>query len=208
MGAGAAAHAGFRGFDIVVGFLVLLLVLPIMLVVAALIYIEDGGPIFFVQPRIGLGGGIFNCIKFRSMSVNADDRLANLLRDSAEARWQWAQNRKLQRDPRVTVVGRFIRRWSVDELPQLINVMTADMNLVGPRPIMVEEAGIYGRRLSRYKTVRPGLTGLWQVNGRANASFRSRVAMDMVYIRRRSHLMDIGIFLSTIPVVVLGRGSY
>lgn len=197
-----------RVLDLLVAVALLLVMAPIMLLVAAAVYAEDGGTAFFVQTRVGLGGRTFKCIKFRSMAPNADWRLTELLDRCSEARRQWTQNRKLQKDPRVTFVGRFIRSKSLDELPQLFNVVMGDMSLVGPRPIMVEEIGLYGRRLALYKTVRPGMTGLWQVAGRGDTTFRSRIAMDMAYIRARAPLLDLKILLATIPIAVLGRGSY
>jgi exopolysaccharide production protein ExoY len=190
------------------GLLLLVLAAPIMLLVAASIWIEDGGSIFFVQERIGRGGRVFPCLKFRSMALNAEHHIDKVLERDPVARQEWALNRKLRCDPRVTMVGRLIRRGSLDELPQLFNVLLGDMGLVGPRPIMTNEVSLYGSRLSYYCTVRPGLTGLWQISGRSHASFRSRIAMDMVYIRSRRIAFDLRILVATIPVVLFGRGSY
>lgn len=197
-----------RGIDIVLASLCLLTFLPVMLVVAVCIYAEDGGPVFFQQPRVGRDGRNFTCIKFRSMVVNSDAIMLQLMTWDRDARAEYARNRKLRKDPRVTVVGRWIRRRSLDELPQLLNVVRGDMSLVGPRPILLGEKTAYGYRLAQYHTVRPGITGLWQVRGRSNATFRSRIAMDMVYIKARSPLFDLAILLSTIPAVFLGKGSY
>jgi lipopolysaccharide/colanic/teichoic acid biosynthesis glycosyltransferase len=197
-----------RLFDLALTSLLLVFGAPFMLLTAACIWLEDGGPVFFVQSRVGQNGVVFPCLKFRSMSLDADDRWAALLQSSPEARAEWALNRKLRKDPRVTFVGRFIRRRSLDELPQLFNVFVGHMSLVGPRPIMMDEVGLYGSRLRHYCSLRPGLTGLWQIMGRADASFRSRIAMDMIYIRSRRMTLDLWIIVVTIPAVVLGRGSY
>jgi exopolysaccharide production protein ExoY len=195
-------------FDLVLAAMALLAATPIMLLVAGCIWLEDGGPVFFVQKRVGHGGRIFPCLKFRSMSLNADASLNALLSRDPSARAEWISKRKLRNDPRVTFVGRLIRRGSLDELPQLFNVLLGHMSLVGPRPIMVDEIKLYGARLRHYCTVRPGLTGLWQVSGRGDASFRSRVAMDMVYIRSQGVALNLWIVAATIPAVIFGRGSY
>jgi exopolysaccharide production protein ExoY len=179
-----------------------------MLIVAAAIFIEDGGPVFFVQQRVGRNGRMFPCLKMRSMFVDADKRLEQLLEQDEAARREWNATQKLRRDPRLTVVGAFIRKRSLDELPQFLNVLLGHMSVVGPRPIIVEEIVRYGHRFGHYCAVQPGITGLWQINGRNNADYRSRVAMDVVYARRRSLGMDLRILAATVPVVVLGAGSY
>lgn len=199
---------GQRTVDLGLALVLLFICLPIMLLVAAAIYIEDGGPIFYVQPRVGRWGKVFDCLKFRSMGRNADARLYDVLLTDPVARAQWTNNRKLARDPRVTRVGRVIRRQSLDELPQLLNVLKGQMSVVGPRPIMIEEQKLYGRRLAAYVKVRPGITGLWQVSGRGDASFRSRIAMDMVYLRSRRLRSDLKILARTVPAVLSSRGSY
>lgn len=209
-GAGAiqAHQLGSRAFDLAISVCALILFAPVMLAVALCIYVEDDGPIFFVQSRVGRGGHLFPCMKFRSMVVDAEKRMGLILGQDAEARREYALNRKLRQDPRVTLVGRWIRRQSLDELPQLFNVIMGHMSIVGPRPIMVGEQGAYGFRLRRYCDRRPGITGLWQINGRSAASFRSRVAMDMVYLKHRSFLLDVKILLATLPAVLIGTGSY
>lgn len=203
------AHRSYGpAFDYLVGFILLVIATPIMLLVALFIYLEDGGPIFFVQSRLGLGGRPFRCFKFRSMNTRAEDQLRRLLIDSCTAQDEWARTHKLRRDPRVTRVGAFIRKYSLDELPQLINVLRADMSLVGPRPIVEAEACRYGRWIHHYYAVRPGLTGLWQVSGRSDTNYRSRVAMDVVYARSKRILLDVRILAATLPAVLIGRGSY
>lgn len=179
-----------------------------MFAIAIAIKLEDGGPVFFGQDRVGFGGSIFKCLKFRSMVTDAEARLADVLRSDAEVRAYWESHRKLKKDPRVTLVGRFLRKSSLDELPQLLNIFSGDMSAVGPRPIMPSEAELYGRWLKRYCAVRPGLTCLWQIRGRSHLSFRQRVALDLVYLRHANLQQYLLILLKT-PGAVLGRhGSY
>jgi lipopolysaccharide/colanic/teichoic acid biosynthesis glycosyltransferase len=199
---------GQRAFDLLLATAIIVMIAPIMLLVAVAIYLEDGGPVLYIQPRIGRHGKVFGCFKFRSMAQDAESRIEAVLAADPVARAQWAVKRKLTRDPRVTLVGRFIRRRSLDELPQLLNVIRGEMAVVGPRPIMLDERKLYGRRLAAYTAARPGITGLWQVSGRGDASFRSRIAMDMVYLRARRLRLDLKILALTIPAVLLSRGSY
>jgi lipopolysaccharide/colanic/teichoic acid biosynthesis glycosyltransferase len=199
---------GQRAFDVVLAALILVLCAPVMLLTALAIYLEDGGPIFYVQPRVGRYARTFSCLKFSWLMLDAETRIDSVLSACPQAQAQWSANRKLTRDPRVTRVGRVIRRRSLDELPQLINVLKGDMSVVGPRPIMLDERKLYGRRLGLYTQARPGITGLWQVSGRGDASFRSRIAMDMVYLRGRRLRLDLTILARTVPAVLWGRGSY
>lgn len=179
-----------------------------MVLAALCVYLEDGGPIFFVQTRMGRGGRAFACLKFRSMCIDAEQRLEAHFGEHPADRIEYARSRKLRADPRVTRVGRFLRRYSIDELPQFLNVLIGDMSLVGPRPIMMGEAKAYGYRLGLYCSVRPGVTGLWQVTGRSHTTFRSRVAMDALYLRSKSLRLDLKILLATLPVVIRATGSY
>ena len=180
---------------------------PLMLAVAVAVFVQDGGPVIFAHQRVGRNGRPFACLKFRSMAIDAQARLQHLLAVDAEARAEWARDHKLRNDPRITRLGDFLRRSSLDELPQLFNVLRGEMSLVGPRPIVEAEASRYGRRIVHYCSVRPGITGLWQVSGRNNTSYRRRVAIDVVYSRRKSLNLDIRILLMTIPAVLLRRGS-
>ena len=197
-----------RIFDIVLSALGILFLAPVMVAVALIVYLEDGGPILFSQSRLGFGGKTFRCLKFRSMCTDAEARLVSVLENSPEAREEWERDHKLKNDPRITAIGAVIRKLSLDELPQLFNVLRGDMTLVGPRPIIQAEVWRYGSRFKHYCAVRPGLTGLWQVSGRSDASYRSRVAMDVIYAQRRGPLLDIKIILATVPAVLLSRGSY
>jgi lipopolysaccharide/colanic/teichoic acid biosynthesis glycosyltransferase len=185
----------------------LLFVSPLIVVVALVLAIE-GGPILFSHRRIGLGGKTFHCLKFRSMVVDAEDRLARLLRDDPEARAEWQRDHKLRSDPRVTRFGQFLRRSSVDELPQLLNVLFGQMSIVGPRPIVAAELPRYGRRISSYLAVKPGITGIWQVSGRNDVEYRTRVAMDCVFAKSIRPSLYLYLVVATIPAVLTRRGSY
>lgn len=189
------------------GLLVLIFVLPVMLLTAAAVAAQDGGPVLFKHRRIGARGQPFDCLKFRSMRVDAQERLAELLSRDPAARAEWESSQKLRNDPRVTPLGDFLRRTSLDELPQLINLVRGDMNLVGPRPIVESEMVRYGPRLRHYQAVKPGITGLWQVSGRSGVGYRRRVAMDTLYARQRTISLDLWIIARTVPAVLLKRGS-
>lgn len=197
-----------RTINVILASILLMVFAPVFAVVAALIWLEDRGPVIFRHRRIGRNGRSFDCLKFRSMAAHAEMRLARLLKDDPVARAEWERDHKLRNDPRITHTGRFLRASSLDEIPQLINVIRGEMSLVGPRPIVQDEVVRYGRRIESYLKVRPGITGLWQVSGRNDVSYRRRVAMDVLYARRKSFSRDIGILFCTIPAVLLRRGSY
>ncbi len=197
-----------RAFDVALSSAALIFLFPLMVLVALAIYLEDGGPVLFFQSRLGFRGRGFPCFKFRTMCVDAEARLAAVLASSPAAQREWAQDHKLKSDPRITKLGGFLRKSSLDELPQLLNVLRGEMSLVGPRPIVQAEVQKYGRRFSHYCAVRPGLTGLWQISGRNDASYRSRVAMDVVYAKKRGPALDLKIIAGTIPAVIMSRGSY
>jgi lipopolysaccharide/colanic/teichoic acid biosynthesis glycosyltransferase len=201
-------HVLCRTLDIVVALLALMFFLPVFVLVAALLFVSDPGPIFFAHRRIGKGGKPFACLKFRTMVVDADARLVHLLATDPDARMQWNRDHKLRNDPRITRTGLFVRRSSLDELPQLINVLIGNMSLVGPRPIVPGEVTRYGRYFSDYCSVLPGITGLWQVSGRNNVSYRRRIALDIRYARTRCLAMNLRIIAMTIPAVFAARGSY
>ncbi len=190
-----------------IALLLLLLLSPLLALVAFLIWRRDGAPIFFGHYRVGHDGRIFRCLKFRTMLRDAEPALAALLARSPAARAEWQRDQKLLDDPRVTPVGRFLRRSSLDELPQLINVLRGEMNLVGPRPITVGELTRYGRVRWHYLSVRPGITGLWQVSGRNNTSYARRVALDQQYVEQRSAWADLRILVKTVRVVLARDGA-
>jgi lipopolysaccharide/colanic/teichoic acid biosynthesis glycosyltransferase len=193
-----------RAMDIAIAGIGLLLLAPVFLVLALLVR-ADGGPAFYVHPRVGRGGRIFGCIKFRSMVVDSEARLEALLASDPAARAEWEQTRKLRNDPRITRIGRFLRATSLDELPQLINVLRGEMSLVGPRPVTPAELDrYYGAAAAHYLSVRPGITGPWQVSGRSETSYDQRVALDVAYVTQPSLLTDLRILLRT-PLAVLSR---
>ena len=194
--------------NVLIALLALLFAAPVMLLIGFAIFLQDGGPVLFAHRRIGREGKPFHCLKFRSMAIDAEARLAELLADDPVARAEWEADHKLRRDPRVTRLGAFLRRSSLDELPQLLNVLRGEMSLVGPRPIVEAEIAKYGRRFRQYCAVKPGITGLWQVSGRNDTTYRTRVALDCVYAARRSAWLDAKVLFCTIPAVLSRRGSY
>jgi len=202
------APVACRILDIMIALAGLLFVAPLMILVAIAIKIQDGGPIFFGHSRIGYQGRAFRCWKFRSMVVDAEARLAALLARDPEARREWDADQKLRRDPRVTLLGRVLRVSSIDELPQLFNVLAGEMSLVGPRPIVTAEVARYGSRFSHYCSVRPGITGLWQVSGRNDTGYRKRVAMDTIFAKRVSPKLYVALLCATVPAVLCRKGSY
>ena len=187
--------------------LLLVALSPLMAVVTFLIWQRDSTPVLFGHYRVGRSGRLFRCMKFRSMLRNSEQLLADHLRENPQARAEWARDQKLENDPRITAVGHFLRRSSLDELPQLLNVLRGEMSLVGPRPITVAELTRYGRVRWHYLSVRPGITGLWQVSGRNNTSYDERVALDQRYVEQRSFWLDLSILFRTVRVVVLREGA-
>jgi exopolysaccharide production protein ExoY len=196
-----------RVLDLIGAIVLGVVFMPLMLTIAVLLR-SEGGPIIFRHRRVGRDGAVFECLKFRSMVPDADRVLRDVLERQPELKAEWIQDHKLRNDPRVTAVGRFLRRTSLDELPQLWNVLRGDMSLVGPRPVVREELMRYGRCASVYLSTRPGVTGLWQVTGRNDTNYRRRVALDVYYVRRQSLLLDLYILLKTTHVVLGGNGAY
>ena len=196
-----------RVFDIVASFLALVLLAPLFLIVAVAIK-KDGGPAFYSHRRVGRDGAMFSCLKFRSMYEDSEKRLETLLAHNTEAKTEWEEHYKLKNDPRITRLGHFLRESSIDELPQLLNVLKGDMSLVGPRPIILKELEKYGEAKGTYLSVRPGLTGLWQVSGRNDLDYETRVALDVEYVESYSFRTDLIILVKTIRVVLEGRGAY
>ncbi|WP_170464902.1 sugar transferase [Ruegeria arenilitoris] len=194
-------------FDRLFAFLALIFFAPFIVLISVVILITDGGPILFAHRRIGRGGKEFNCLKFRTMARDAEERLANILESDAEARAQWEAHQKLDEDPRITTVGEFFRKTSLDELPQFWNVLRGDMAIVGPRPVVAAEASHYGEHFCDYLSVKPGITGHWQVNGRSNTTYAERVEMDVDYVRNQSFARDVIIILKTIKVMIMGDGA-
>ncbi len=199
-----------RSGDVLFSLAVISLGSPVFLLLALLVKLSSPGPVFYVQRRIGRDYRHFGCIKFRTMRADADDILANLLVESASMRAEFERDFKLRKDPRITPIGRFLRRSSLDELPQFLNVLRGEMSLVGPRPIVDKELERYGEFMHEVASVRPGLTGLWQVSGRNNLSYAKRVRLDLAYARGRSFMLDLAIILRTFGVLLLpmDRGAY
>lgn len=198
----------WRILDFILAFSAFIFVLPVMAIAAIAVKLQDGGPVLFGHNRIGRDGERFKCLKFRSMVVDSEQRLQALLARDPVARREWEKDHKLKNDPRITWLGRFLRTSSIDELPQLFNVMRGEMSLIGPRPIVSDEIPRYGRWFKHYCSVRPGISGLWQVSGRNDVSYRRRVALDRLYVRRRSFSFNLWIMLKTVPAVLLREGSY
>ncbi len=201
-------RAAGRGLDLSLALIGVLFFAPLMLVVALAVAAERCGPVLFKHERIGLNGQRFHVLKFRSMSVNGDTILAAHLAANPAAAEEWARDHKLRNDPRVSRLGRFLRKSSLDELPQLFNVMVGDMSIVGPRPIVAAEVVRYGSFFKAYCSVRPGITGIWQVSGRNDVSYHRRVLMDALYARRKCVALDLKLIAATIPAVLARKGSY
>jgi exopolysaccharide biosynthesis polyprenyl glycosylphosphotransferase len=193
-----------RLFDVIFALLALVLISPLCIVVSVLIWATSPGPVIYRQTRLGRGGRPFTCLKFRSMVRDADDHKTHLLVQNEATGPVF----KLRRDPRVTTVGRWLRKWSIDELPQLINVLAGNMSIVGPRPPLPSEVEHYTPEQRRRLAVKPGLTCLWQVSGRSLVGFEEWVRLDLEYIARRTFWLDLVLVVRTIPAVLLGRGAH
>ncbi len=196
-----------RVFDLLAAVVVLTLLSPALALIALLIRAHDGGPALYRQERIGLGGRTFKCLKFRSMVMDGDTQLASHLAANPAAAREWALNRKLRSDPRITPIGSFLRKTSLDELPQLFNIVRGEMSLVGPRPVVAAELARYDLARVHYMRSRPGLTGLWQVSGRSHTSYRQRVEFDRTYVNRWNFFWDISIIVRTIPALLFRSGA-
>jgi undecaprenyl-phosphate galactose phosphotransferase len=196
-----------RIFDIVFSLLILTILSPAMLLIAVIVK-SDGGPVVFRHKRIGADGKSFYCLKFRTMHINSAALLEDLLKHDPAAREEWQRDFKLRKDPRVTAVGAFLRKRSLDEFPQLWNVVRGEMSLVGPRPIVEAEVPRYREFFEHYKQCRPGLTGLWQVSGRSDIDYERRVMMDRNYAKNWSFANDVVILFKTPLIVLRSLGAY
>lgn len=197
-----------RSFDIGAVAVALLLFLPLIVTLIALLMLAQGRPVIYRHSRMGRGGKPFHCFKFRTMAIDGDDLLRRHLAADPVARMEWEATRKLKDDPRITPLGRVLRKTSADELPQLLNVLRGEMSLVGPRPIVHAEAAFYGPYIDHYHRVKPGLTGAWQISGRSDTSYAERVQLDAQYAVTRSFGGDLKILMRTVPAVLRARGSY
>ncbi len=199
-----------RVFDILFSIFAIIVSLPIAIPIILAIKLTDRGPVIYKQKRVGYKGKEFYIYKFRSMYPDADKRLKEILEKDPEAKEEWEKTFKLKNDPRITKIGKFLRKTSLDELPQFINVLKGEMSVVGPRPVIKEELEkYYKNRAKQYISVKPGITGYWQVESRSNIdNYRQRVAMDVWYIRNKSIWLDIKIIVKTIKVMITGKGAY
>lgn len=204
----AGSAAVLKRFVDVIGAIILGLVFSPLIVAIVFLMRRSRGSVIYRHRRVGRGGQMFSCLKFRTMVPNADQVLRELLENSPELRAEWVRDHKLRHDPRVTALGRFLRRTSLDELPQLLNVLRGEMSLVGPRPVVREELLRYGRNVTTYLAAKPGITGLWQVTGRNDTDYRRRVVLDSYYVRNQNLLLDLYILAKTTGVVLGGNGAY
>ena len=198
--------ASKRGLDCLFAVLLLVICSPLFVFMGLLVAM-DGGPVFYAHRRVGRGGGLFQCYKFRTMFVGANECLEEFLELHPAAVVAWRRDQKLDRDPRITAVGKLLRETSLDELPQLINVIRGDMSLVGPRPVTESELARYAINADSYLSIRPGITGLWQVSGRNRLTYTERVKLDMEYLAKQSLWLDFFILLKTVVVVINGDGK-
>jgi exopolysaccharide production protein ExoY len=197
-----------RAFDIIAASAAMMLLLPFFCLTALAIKQADRGPVFFRHRRVGLNGATFDCLKFRTMVVDAEEVLQRYLAENSDAAREWAELHKLKEDPRVTPFGIGFRKSSLDELPQLLNILKGEMSFVGPRPIVSAEMQKYGECIGHYLRARPGLTGPWQVGGRNDVDYATRVALDREYVERWSFWRDLAIIARTVRALVTSRGCY
>jgi len=203
----AANGRSKRVFDMLVAAVALVFFAPAFLTIALLIKLTDPGPVLFKHTRVGRRGKRFDCLKFRTMKTDSEERLAHILLTDPQAAAEWEAGQKLRNDPRVTWFGTFLRKSSLDELPQLLNVLRGEMSLVGPRPVTRAELNRYGKDRRYYLLVRPGITGLWQVSGRSSTGYEKRISLDREYLEEWSWLGEIWIILMTIPAVLKTRDA-
>ena len=196
--------------DFLFALIFLIICFPFFAIIALLVKFSSRGPIFYLQERVGKNKKLFKCIKFRTMHAEADDMFENLIRKNEKLKKEFEENHKLKNDPRITSIGKFLRKTSLDEIPQFINVLRLEMSIVGPRPIVEDEIGKYGDSISKVLSIKPGITGLWQVSGRNNLSYQRRVFLDCLYVNNISLLIDLRIILRTFGVILFphDRGAY
>jgi len=204
---GTRADVAYAVLNRISAAFLLIVLSPLMLCIAWRIWREDGAPVLFAHWRVGQRGRLFRCLKFRTMVRNADLVLSELLARDMQACQEWTRDHKLRQDPRIMRIGLFLRSTSLDELPQLFNVLRGEMNLVGPRPVVVQEVPRYGDLKRHYLSVKPGMTGLWQVSGRNNLTYEQRVALDALYVETRSLRTDLSILMRTISVLITRDGA-
>lgn len=198
-----------RIFDVIFSVSALTICLPIYLIIAAAILLTSKGEVFFTQERIGRGGQIFKCLKFRTMYTDAEKRLHTILQKDQNLKNEWEKQRKLKNDPRITPIGTFLRKTSLDELPQFWNVLKGDLSVVGPRPVVHEEiVNHYGMKAAKILSIRPGMTGIWQVSGRSDTCYTTRIKLDEKYVDNHSISLDLKLIMKTIPKMINTKGAY
>lgn len=198
-----------RIFDIFFSMLALLIASPCIFIIALVIKITTRGNIFYSHERIGRGGKRFRCYKFRTMHPDADERLKLILKNDPKMRKEWEQKHKLSNDPRITMIGGFLRKTSLDELPQFFNVLKGDMSVVGPRPVVQTELSRhFGPKAGKIFSIRPGITGPWQVSGRSDTTYSTRVMLDEKYVDNHSLMVDLKLIAKTIPSMISSKGAY
>jgi exopolysaccharide production protein ExoY len=197
-----------RGLDIFIAVSAIVLLLPLLVLVALTIALQTQGPVLFRHRRIGFNGRSFECLKFRTMAADGAQRLRDYFNEHPEAESEWIETQKLRNDPRVTAIGSLLRKTSLDELPQLFNVLIGDMSIVGPRPVTREELPRYSAKVANYLACRPGITGLWQVSGRSGTTYSKRVACDTFYATNWSLMLDVKIILVTVPSLLDSENAY
>ncbi|MBE9189015.1 sugar transferase [Gloeocapsopsis crepidinum LEGE 06123] len=196
-----------RLFDVIFSLSVLILFSPVYLLLALLIAYSSEGPVFYIQERVGKNYQSFECIKFRTMVTNADEMLLELMEASPHLRQEFADNFKLKQDPRITKIGRFLRLTSLDEFPQFWNVLKGDMSVVGPRPLVAQELYMYGSHIDKVLTIKPGITGLWQVSGRNDIPYNRRIQIDLYYVKFHNFWLDLWVIVKTIGVVIVPKNN-
>lgn len=198
-----------RFFDIVGSIIGIAILIPVTVAVwiARIVLKENDGPLFYEQLRYGKNGKMFRLYKFRSMCMNADEKLEKYLKENEEARKEFEETQKLDNDPRITKLGAFLRKTSLDELPQMINILFGQMSFIGPRPVIKKEIERYGKNKNKFLSAKPGLTGYWQVNGRSNTTYKERMELELYYVDHQSLWLDAKIFFKTFKAVLLHEGA-
>ena len=194
--------------DLCLASVLLVVLFPLVGLIVIILKVFIEGDVFFIHTRLGVDGKTFKLYKFRTMKHGRADILSNYLQMHPEEKEEWNINHKLKKDPRITCFGKFLRDYSLDEIPQILNILKGDMSFIGPRPIVEKEVSKYGENFSLYEKCKPGLSGLWQVSGRNNTTYQERVQHDMYYIKNKSLILDLKIFFKTIPVILFKKGAY
>src|ERR1700722_404703 len=205
LGLNAPLLPGKRVFDIILSLTALFLLSPIFFLIALMIRLSSRGEIIYSQERLGLYGKTFKCYKFRTMVTDAEEKLGEVLKQNPDLKREWRAKQKLRRDPRILPLGKFLRKFSLDELPQVWNVLKGEMSIVGPRPYAIEQKDYLGRELHKILSTRPGITGLWQTSGRSTLTFHQRIELDGRYVETRSFLSDFLLILKTIPALLCAK---